>query len=168
MDPIEQLIEEHKNILRGVNLLERTSNILMLGGSVNEEIELLIQFFAGYADQGHHAKEEKILFERLYAKDEWLKKDTSPLEVLRVQHIESRSLVKNLRKIDARFDGYVLDYADLLRRHINIENEIFPTLAEDYFDRSELMTMGLEFSKEDAELELDYFLAILDKVDVRL
>lgn len=168
MDPIEQLKEEHKNILRGVNLLEKTANILMLGGSVKGEIELLIQFFSGYADQGHHAKEEKILFERLYAKDDTLRLDTSPLAVLRVQHIESRALVKNLRKIDARFDGYVLDYADLLRRHINIEDEIFPTLAEDYFDRSELLNMGLEFSKEDAELELDYFLAILDKVDVRL
>ena len=93
-DPIEQLIEEHRNILRGVKLLEITGKMAIDQSLPTSEVADLLMFFKNYADDGHHAKEEKILFTRLYEKDEGLRKDSSPLSVLAEQHITGRTLCR--------------------------------------------------------------------------
>ncbi|MHA2031823.1 MAG: hemerythrin domain-containing protein, partial [Candidatus Kariarchaeaceae archaeon] len=110
-DPIEQLIEEHRNILRGLKLLEVTGVMANDNTLPQNEVTTLITFFKQYADDGHHAKEEKVLFAKLYEKDDMLRKESSPLSVLSEQHVTGRKLVSNLSRMDTNYQFYVEDYA---------------------------------------------------------
>lgn len=167
-DPIEQLIEEHRNILRGVKLLEITGKMAIDQALPIAEAEDLLQFFKKYADDGHHAKEEKILFSRLYEKDEGLRKESSPLSVLAEQHITARKLVSNISQLDNKFPYHVEDYSALLKRHIDIEDEVFPVLATDYLNEAEIALIMADFKAEDELRDLNAALKLLDIVELRL
>ena len=167
-DPIEQLIEEHRNILRGVKLLEITGRMAQDKVLPKTEVENLLEFFKKYADDGHHAKEEKVLFSRLYEKDEGLKKESSPLSVLADQHVTGRKLVSNISKMDGGFSYHVEDYSALLKRHIDIEDEVFPVLATDYLTEAEIALIMTDFQVEDDLRDLNGALKLLDKVEIQL
>ncbi|MCE7733622.1 MAG: hypothetical protein GPJ54_02010 [Candidatus Heimdallarchaeota archaeon] len=167
-DPIEQLMEEHRNILRGVKLLELTGKMATDQVLPITEAKDLIQFFKKYADDGHHAKEEKILFSRLYEKDDGLRKESSPLSVLADQHITARKLIANISHMDNKFPYHVEDYSALLKRHIDIEDEIFPVLATDYLNEVEIALILTDFQAEDESRDLNSALKLLDIVELRL
>ncbi|MFV2015370.1 MAG: hemerythrin domain-containing protein [Candidatus Heimdallarchaeota archaeon] len=167
-DPIEQLIEEHLNILRGVKLLEVTGKIAVDKSLPTDEVEDLIEFFRKYADDGHHTKEENILFTRLYEKDEGLKKESSPLAVLTEQHVTGRKLVSNISRMDNDFPFHVEDYGALLRRHIDIEDEVFPVLAADHFSDAEIALIMTDFERENGLRDLNAALKLLDKVEMQI
>lgn len=167
-DPIEQLIEEHRNILRGVKLLEVTAKMANDKELPKQESLDLIHFFKMYADDGHHAKEEKLLFSKLIEKDNSLKSETSPLGVLAEQHVTARSLIGNLSKIDDTYPFHVEDYSTLIKRHIDIEDEIFPVLTNDLLDSNEIQVLISSFQTEDATRNLNDLLKILDKVEIEL
>ncbi len=167
-DPIEQLIEEHRNILRGIKLLELTAKMANDNALPKQESLDLIHFFRMYADDGHHAKEEKLLFSKLIEKDSSLKSETSPLGVLTEQHIYARKLIGNISKVDDTYPFHVEDYSSLIKRHIDIEDEIFPVLTSDLLDSKEIQVLTSGFKTEDATRDLNNLLKILDKVEIQL
>jgi len=156
------------NILRGVKLLEVTGKMAVDKSLPTDEVEYLIEFFKKYADDGHHAKEEKILFSRLYEKDEGLRRESSPLSVLTQQHVRGRKLVSNISRMDNDFPYHVEDYGALLRRHIDIEDEVFPVLATDHFSDAEIALIMTDFETENGLRDLNAALKLLDKVEMQL
>ncbi|MHA2254179.1 MAG: hemerythrin domain-containing protein [Candidatus Kariarchaeaceae archaeon] len=167
-DPIEELRIEHQNILRGMELLELTGTMVQDGAPPTNEISLLISFFRGYADKAHHVAEEKIFFSLLKEKDPSLASDLSPLTILEEQHIEARRLLGVINDVTSQYSIFVLDYSDLLRRHIDMEDELFPRLAGDYLTPNELQIMAVEFDNTRAALGSYELLGILDKIEVKL
>jgi hemerythrin-like domain-containing protein len=119
-DPIEQLKVEHQQILRGMRLLELTGNMVQDGTTPQNEITSLISFFREYADKAHHVAEEKIFFRLLKEKDESLATDLSPITILEEQHVEARRLLGIIEGVSKQYSMDVMDYSELLRRHINI------------------------------------------------
>lgn len=164
MDPIEQLKLEHENILRGVNYLNKTGEIAEKGELPANEAKLLIQFFQGYADAGHHAKEEEIFFKKLYEKNPDINQENTPVGVLLQQHVEGRSLIKDISQLDEGYADHVKIYSDLLNRHIEIEDNIFPVLVEDYLSEPDVQMMSVQFNQVDAVRDINQYLKILDTV----
>lgn len=168
MHPAEQLKEEHKNILRGVKLLNITADYMKDGSILQNEIHLLVDFFRNYADQGHHAKEEEIFFEYLYKKDESFRGDFSPIATFRDDHIRGRKIVSSIERVDGDYPFRVNDYSMMLNRHIEMEDELFPMIIEDNLSEVEIQAMSEEFASADAKRDLASKLSILDKVEVFL
>ena len=167
-DPIEQLIEEHHNILRGIKLLEFTAKMANDNLLPKQEITDLIHFFRMYADDGHHAKEEKLLFSKLIEKDKSLNSETSPIGVLNEQHVIARKLIGNISRLDNSYVFHVEDYSSLIKRHIEIEDELFPVLTNDLLDENEIVILLNGFQSEDSTRDLNNLLKILDKVEIQL
>ena len=168
MHPIEQLKLEHQNILRGVKYLQRTGEISKQEKIPMMEVNLLLQFFRGYADAGHHAKEEEILFTRLIEKEPGIDDETSPLGMLIQQHKEGRNLVGSLSEMNDKYSLYVDSYSDLLNRHIDIEDNLFPSLVEDYLTEAEVKMMSIQFYQVDAVRDINKYLKILEKLEIMI
>jgi len=66
MNGINLMVEEHKYIKRMLVVLRKASYGILQGKEVSfEDFEKMIDFVRSYADNHHHGKEEKILFNRM-------------------------------------------------------------------------------------------------------
>ena len=101
--------------------------------------EDFLNFLRTFADDYHHAKEEKIYFEWMREKEPSMQE--GPLHCMLIEHDESRRVVQNAEKILAsirndgsndwdRFKTFVIEYAEIIRRHIDKENNILYNMAE--------------------------------------
>ncbi len=151
-----------------MKLLGITADHVRDGSAPRAEIEKLIEFFKGYADQGHHAKEEEIFFEYLYRKEDGFRSETSPIAIFREDHVNGRRMVTRISRVDEDYPFHVNDYSMMLRRHIEMEDELFPTIAEQHLTENEVLSMETEFQQADAQRDLASKLALLDKVEVFL
>ena len=60
--PTEVLIAEHKAVLVALNILEKVEDGIAAGvADAPEHLNQLIDFFGGFVDRCHHAKEEDAL-----------------------------------------------------------------------------------------------------------
>jgi len=130
----ERLRREHdliEQVLRGLHLLKRYSG----GGSPVPEppVSGAIEFFSAFVERCHDRKEEEGLFPVLEA---CRMPGDDPFAALRTEHDEERRLLGVLRALSChqRGSGEVLGplaaYAELLRRHIAIENLVVLPFAE--------------------------------------
>ena len=66
MTPTETLTDEHKVIPLVLGTAERECEQTGATGRVNaERVGKMLEFFRGFADHCHHAKEEKLLFVKM-------------------------------------------------------------------------------------------------------
>ncbi|MHA2504668.1 MAG: hemerythrin domain-containing protein, partial [Candidatus Kariarchaeaceae archaeon] len=161
MDPVEILKEEHRNILRGVDLLDRLARIAQKGELLVDPIDNMVHFFRQYADVGHHQKEEDLLFTALFEKDETLQGEFSPIGELQAQHVEGRRLVGRI-SAKTSFSDDAQDYGSLIRRHIEIEDTLFPELVVSRFDTSEMEQLRVKFLEVEDLNTTAKLLALLD------
>ncbi len=131
---IDQLQEEHINVTRLLNLLEREINAIR-GGKANYEImQDVMHYMTHYPDLFHHPKED-LVFQHLMQRDRNIR---DVLEQLLSEHqdlIDSgRTFLEALSQIDGDIKGLEADieesgrhYVEDLRRHMAIEEgKIFP------------------------------------------
>ena len=147
MTSVELMLEEHRLIERMLKVLEDCAARLDEGGSVPPEMMSgMLEFIQVYADAGHHAKEEDLLFPALAAHG--LDPESSSIGAFRAQHESGRAYVREMRETlpqvsrgnrDAgqAFAASARDYIALLREHIRLENEEFARYAEQYFTPGE-------------------------------
>ncbi len=162
----EILIEEHKLIKKGLEMLEKA---VMSGVSDSKVYEQLVEFFSGYADRIHHGKEEEILFRDL--------KKNSPTHIVEMvntlesDHITGRDLVSKIRENAGNISSlkdYALSYVTFLRDHILKEDEgLFPSMHP-YLSREKEENMIPEFKKVDTERNKDYYESIIRKLEDRI
>jgi hemerythrin-like domain-containing protein len=170
MDPIQQLIDEHDNILEILDILRLNIEELESGREVSFEIfEKLIDLIKIYADKLHHGKEEKILFSTI--KENKILINQGLINEIESEHVVGRDLVHKmsfeLKKInEQKTDDYQelisfsWDYYFLLTEHIEKENLIlFPEINENLsaeqrvsieksFNYIESKEIGLELIKQ--------------------
>ena len=147
MSLTETLVEEHKLIKRMIDVLEKAANRLENGKEINPSVfEQAADFIRNFADKFHHAKEEDILFKEMIKKG--MPEKDSPVEAMLIEHEQGRAFVKGLIKATAEFkEGNekkakeiienARGYIELLREHIDKEDNILYPLAEKMFTKSE-------------------------------
>ncbi len=136
MHPIEVLMNEHRAIEAVIDTLVAFSDRLERGDVLPDaDLPGLASWIRDYADTLHHGKEEDILFEAMA--NAGMPTDGGPLAVMLQHHEEGRRLVGVLSEArEAWTDGErkrvaraAKDYADLLRAHIRIEDEVLYPMA---------------------------------------
>jgi hemerythrin-like domain-containing protein len=104
-----------------------------------EMIEKLLDFFRGFADKCHHAKEEKHLFPMLEKRG--MSHDSGPIAVMLSEHAEGRRRLSNIagslgaaRNSDQGAVASIADdlaaYTALLFAHIEKENKVLFPMAD--------------------------------------
>lgn len=140
MDSINIMMDEHKNIKRGLAVIRKMSITVLNGQEVPfDDFKKMIDFIRNYADKHHHSKEEEILFKKMI--DELGKEMVeAPIAGMLTEHDLGRLFVKNLEAAlervkngdsDSRVDviANAIGYTDLLNRHIDKEDRAIYNFA---------------------------------------
>lgn len=180
MNGIELMIDEHKYIKRMLKVLRNASSKLLKGETPDfDDFYKMIDFVKTYADDHHHGKEEKLLFNRM---SEELG-DTGKVIInngMLVEHDMGRFHMAELRKAleelkngseEAKIDiiASAVGYANLLSRHIDKEDNVVYSFAERELSKETLDEVNLqcqEFEVKQMELGIqDKYMALVDELE---
>ncbi len=140
MKPTEVLIAEHKAVLIALQILEKVEEGIASGvADAPEHLNQLIDFFGGFVDRCHHAKEEDALFPEL--EKHGVKREGGPIGVMLAEHEAGRRLVRDMskalmdlrlgeRKASEGIREIAVEYRNLLRAHIDKENTVLFPMAD--------------------------------------
>ena len=92
--PTKLLSDEHKTILKAVEMLEEECNSLKEKNIDKDFFIKVIDFIRNYADKFHHAKEEDILFKEMCKPN--VEMHCNPVEQMLHEHNLGRNFVKNM------------------------------------------------------------------------
>lgn len=135
--PTEILRREHDVILRVLDGIEReVASIRAAGRHDSETIGRILEFVREFADRCHHGKEERHLFARLVERG--MAKEGGPVGVMLREHDLGRGYIAAVAMEIALPGGgdsaHVADaleaYVELLRAHIEKENEVLFPMAD--------------------------------------
>jgi len=159
MKPTEVLVTEHNAVLLALELLNKIENRLAAGSAdAPGDLGQLLDFFRGFVDRCHHGKEEDVLFPELERRG--VPREGGPIGVMLVDHEMGRRYVREMLEALARLrggDGSAAGdirksgsgYRDLLRAHIDKENNILYPMADRLLSESDAAKMIEQF--EDIE-----------------
>ena len=132
---IDDLKHEHEAILSSLETLDVMVDRATKGAQLSpEDVRGFIGFLKEFADKCHHGKEEGILFPTLVQAG--VPERGGPIGVMLTEHTEGRRLIKDMEDAAAgalaaeRFARAAQEYADLLRAHIQKENNVLFPAAE--------------------------------------
>ena len=138
MKSIDLLRSEHRDLESMLAVLEAAALCLRGGGSVRADLlSCALAFFEGFGAICHHAKEEALLFPLRSG----LGSDICFVAALQAQHeidraylLEIKEAVERLASHDIasgpRLSIVLLEYVQLVKEHIRIEESYFDRLAE--------------------------------------
>jgi hemerythrin-like domain-containing protein len=176
MKAIDRLRQEHRRIEQILTALECAASQIDAGGPVPPFIDDLLGFLQEFADIGHHAKEEAFLFPAM------IRRGVGPdgmVNAMAHQHNMGRVHVRDMRKsLDqlrhrdasarAAFAGSAHAYVELLRVHIQIEDDELYPLAERLFSASEDSELVGHFAVVDGSPEAGQIQARWDSLFLRI
>jgi len=155
------MVDEHQLILRMISLVELNTALLEKGKFRNWQFYLdAVDFIRNYADRFHHAKEEDVLFKELVKNG--MPEKQSPIEAMHMEHDQGRAHVRAIEEAAQQaLDGEVgqgpiivehaKGYAELLRGHIEKENDILYPLAERILPEDVRSNMLTEYETAEAK-----------------
>ena len=151
MMPTGILREEHRVILRALELLERAAGRLDRGAPLPEGwLAELVAWLRGFADRNHHAKEETALFPAMVKAG--VPSFGGPIGVMLEEHERGRSLIHGLEVGDlAARAAAAREYVAMLRDHIDKENGVLFPLADAVLDEAMQRVVAREFESVEAE-----------------
>lgn len=161
MTPTEELKHEHQIVLLILKAAEREVTNMDGGGALNvDEVEKMVDFFQNFTDRCHHAKEEKHLFPSL--QQHGLPVGSGPVAVMLAEHEEGRKRVRAIigdmaeaKRGAAKAVGTVRDnlaaYINLLRQHIQKEDNILFPMADKLIPADEQQLLSDAFARIEAE-----------------
>jgi len=141
MSPTKKLMAEHEAIELMLDVLDKMSNKFDSGKIVDaNDPENIVDFIKIFADKCHHGKEENLLFPAL--EKTGIPKESGPIGVMLSDHQEGRGYVRKMAEAVAgikegnkkevkNFAKNARNYIQLLRGHIEKENNILYPLADD-------------------------------------
>ena len=161
MKATQQLKDEHEGIKIMLNIIEKISLDLKNGKGLDlDHYEKIIDFIKGFADKCHHGKEEDILFPAMV--NHGIPGEGGPIAVMLHEHQLGRDFIKSLSTAFEDFKGGNKDaiksmisnsmgYVDLLRNHIEKENNILFMMADKVLNDSEQSKIFDAFEKLEVE-----------------
>ena len=168
-DVTKVMSEEHQLILRMITLVENNTALMENRQFRNWQFFLdAVDFIRNYADRFHHAKEEDVLFVALVKNG--MPEKQSPIEAMLMEHDHGRAFVCNIEDAATRTLAGELglvpviaenakNYAELLRNHIDKEDNILYPLAERVLPedvRADILEAYQRAEKEASGLEKRY------------
>jgi len=174
-DVTQVMKDEHQLILRMISLVEKNIQQMEAGKFRNWQFFLdAVEFIRNYADRFHHAKEEDVLFVELVKNG--MPEKQSPIEAMHMEHEQGRAFVRGLEEAAQKalrgVPGQVpviaenaKGYAELLRSHIDKEDNILYPLAERVLPedvRPEMLDAYRQAEEKTPELARKYRLMVED------
>ncbi len=157
MKSVDRLVKEHDLIERGLALLETFVRRIESGQPVPDVFPAWASgFFARFADECHHAKEEDLFFPLL--KEKGIPEDGGPIGVMLHEHDAGRDCVRRMLEasesdeFDAvRFATAAKEFVPLLRQHIFRENNVLFRMAGNVMSDSDDAEMDVRFRQAEQE-----------------
>lgn len=161
MTPTETLKHEHQVTLMVLDAAQREARSIEATGKVSaKRVGKLVEFFQNFADRCHHSKEEDQLFVRMERRG--VPVEGGPISVMLLEHDEGRRHVAAIAKaVSAAAAGNgsavatvrqnLLAYAELLRRHIEKEDNILYPMADQILTAEDQQELAEAFERIEAE-----------------
>ncbi|MGC9472191.1 MAG: hemerythrin domain-containing protein [Bacteroidales bacterium] len=161
MKATKQLKDEHEGIKIMLSVMGKIAGNLEQGGELNRDhFTGILGFLKGFTDQCHHGKEEGYLFPAMVKRG--IPEHGGPVGVMLHEHRLGREYVAAMsRAFEDWKDGdssaaeriisAVREYVDLLRNHIEKENNILFNMADQVLDEREQQQMANDFEKLEQE-----------------
>ncbi len=164
MDAIQLMIDEHVNIKRMLDVVRNASFKVMNGTEISyDDFADMIDFIRNYADNHHHGKEEKMLFNRMIEEIGSVGEKLVKYGML-IEHDLGRLFIQDLEialdkvkggdefaKIDVIANA--VGYTNLLTRHIDKEDTVVYQFAKKQLclDTINIINSECETFEEDAK-----------------
>lgn len=139
MKPTEELKDEHRLIERMLGIVASAADRVDRGQEVDPELfRGAAEFFREFADKCHHAKEERLLFEKMVERG--MPSESGPIAVMLHEHEDGRAHVRSIGELAKEKQGesvrrelvrHLREYVDLLTQHIQKEDSILYPMADD-------------------------------------
>ncbi|MBI4302223.1 MAG: hemerythrin domain-containing protein [Chloroflexi bacterium] len=161
MTPTEVLMEEHEAIKTVLSILDRISQKLSAGEEIDiGHLEQILDFIKTFADRCHHGKEEDILFPAM--EQAGIPRQGGPIGIMLMEHDEGRGYVRGLDEgikeyrekqpgAKAKIVHNATNYAELLRQHIDKENNILYPMGDAHLSAQRQQELLKEFDKIEEE-----------------
>ena len=161
MTPIEILKHEHEVILMVLDAAQREAQTLGATATVDaERIRKFLDFFRNFADRCHHAKEENHLFRRMIERG--FPSEAGPIAVMLAEHDQGRAHLKAVEEslalassgdasAAAEVRDHLIGYAELLRQHIDKENNVLYVMADQILAEQDQSDLSEAFDRVEAE-----------------
>ena len=155
------LRHEHDAILKMLDATEQVAQRAERGEKIPAEVLTdLLEFFRLFADRCHHGKEEDLLFPLLRKKG--IPGEGGPIGMMLYEHEQGRSLIRQMAEaVEAYQSGQATagtawakaarGYTDLLRSHINKENNVLFPMADRVLAAGEQASLAEEFERLEVE-----------------
>ena len=167
----QNLENDHVYIIRLIDVMEK---MVLNCATDTAHMELVVNLIKTYADGFHHAKEEQVLFPLLEEKG--FSKVHGPVAVMLHEHVEGREFVKGIsQRIDVYKAGnvsalpeiyqYMQGYVDLLREHINKENNVLFKLANKALSSDEQLELLNKFGSIEKQYNSEQIAASILEIE---
>lgn len=181
MFTIEYLEKEHEVIIKLTNRIEEESINILDGKDLDVDFfRNVVSFIREFADSEHHKKEEDILFK-------YMLENLGPVaeKLIRngmlVEHDMARHYVMELEKAideyeknkESKYKLYIItnsmSYADLLRRHVDKENNVVYTFADRSLkeDIKEKIELEMKEKVEEEKVNTNRKNLLLEKLNIK-
>jgi hemerythrin-like domain-containing protein len=165
------LMDEHKQILRALNVLEAMANCTDQESIDEHDVEQILRFLRVFADEHHQGKEEAVLFPAMVHATKPAPR--SSLNHMIFEHDQERSLVEGLEealrtKKGKNFVYFAQRLVQILRTHIYKEDNILFELADEILSSEEDEKAATELQAYDRtwkDTALFGFLAELNRLE---
>ncbi len=147
----KNLENDHESILKLIDVME-----IMTGSTEFEidDLEEVVDIIKNFADGMHHAKEETLLFPLMAERG--FSMQQGPIAVMLSDHTQGRDYVKKITEnIQFLKEGdlsslnliykNMLDYCELLRNHIQKENNVLFRMADNAMSQYDQESLLIEF-----------------------
>ena len=161
MTPTEILKHEHQVVLRVLDAAENEVASIEKDGTIHTPlVREMADFFRGFVDHCHHAKEERHLFELMHQRGMSL--TSGPLAVMLHDHEQGRAYVRAIWEaipgkgepdaaVMSKIGENLSGYASLLRAHIDKEDNMLYPMADRLLSRADQESLISAFEKVEAE-----------------
>jgi hemerythrin-like domain-containing protein len=149
----QDLRKEHEAILYVLQIIEQ----MILKQKSDEQLQLqyydeLVFFLKTFADKCHHGKEENYLFNELVKKG--IPNEGGPIGMMLKEHAQGREYIAQMSRYieEKNIDGFnrgAEQYRDLLRNHIEKENNVLFQMADKVIDEQEQAIMFEKFEEHE-------------------
>jgi len=179
MSATQVLKDEHRGVERMLNIVEAAAKRLEAGNDVPPDVFLsAVDFFRGFTDGCHHAKEEQRLFPALEQRG--VRHEGGPIGVMLAEHEMGRTYVRAMAESAKRYaqgdklaaQGLVQcgrGYVTLLRQHIAKEDGILFPMADRVLSNGEQAQLLEDFETIERERtgagEHERYHGVLDQLE---